>query len=251
MNRLDSLRNLFGSSAVRWSFAAIVLYCVFLISMLPASFAARALPAELELVASHGTFWRGSGDMRHGEVHFPNVQWRVVAWRLLKGEIALRVNLDDSQGSATVISDDEELRVVAADVTVPAALLTAIIPELDLWQPRGNLHIVSDGFVLGHDHAVGRIELNWQDASLNLSRIKPLGNYRATIAAEGARAKLNVATGKGALVVAGAGEWSAQNGIVFNGTAKADSAPELRDLLRLIGEEDSNGAYRVSLAAQF
>jgi type II secretion system (T2SS) protein N len=58
-----------------------------------------------------------------------------------------------------------------------------------------------------------------------------------------------VSTLSGPLRVQGNGTWSKQTGLIFNGSAQADPPfqAQLRDLLLLLGRDQGNGVYSVTL----
>lgn len=250
--------------ARRLIIAGVLLYIAFLIATIPASVAAWLAPRLtdnlIELEAPRGTLWRGSAStlriaaQASGGLRFSSVAWDAILWRLLKGELAFDLAVADQAGpvKATLAYGFGGARLSNVEALLPASVLLAFAPHLALWQPGGQFRIATESFAFDRNSASGQAELNWLNASSSLSKINPLGDYRAAISASGGKAEYRVATVRGALQLDGAGAWTAGQGLSFSGNARADPQfqAQLSDLLRLLGREQSPGVYRLSFAAK-
>lgn len=244
--------------------AGALLYIAFLIATTPASVAGWLAPRLtgnlIQLEAPRGTLWRGSASALRiasqpsGGLRFADVVWDTVLWRLLKGELAFELAIADKAGpvKATLAYGFGGARLSNVEALLPANVLLAFAPHLALWQPGGQFRIATESFAFDRNSASGQAELNWLNASSSLSKINPLGDYRAAISASGSKAEYRVATVRGALQLEGAGAWTAGQGLSFSGNARADPQfqAQLDDLLRLLGREQSPGVYRLSFAAK-
>lgn len=253
----------------RWAplLAGLLIYLVFLIVTLPAGIAARLLTGwtdnTVRLERPDGTFWRGSADALivtlgpQQRWRLAAVDWDIVIWRLLKGELAAAIRIADTKAPATMTLSYAwgRTRLRNADAALPANdTLLAIWPQLGLWQPGGQFRFATADFSFdtGAKAATGDAELRWLNASTSLSKLNPLGDYRAAISASGEDADVRVTTLRGALQVEGSGGRSAQRGMNFTGTARADAAQraQLSDLLRLLGKEQAPGVFALAFSAK-
>ncbi|MBC7943934.1 MAG: type II secretion system protein N [Burkholderiales bacterium] len=261
-----------GAGWFRWSpvFAGLLIYLVFLIATLPAAVAARMLAGwtdnTVRLHRPDGTFWRGSADALiitlppQQSWRLTAVDWDIVIWRLVKGEIAADIRMADAKAptTATLSYGWGRTRLRDVEAALPANdTLLAIWPQLGLWQPGGQFRFATADFSFNANEkvATGDAELRWLNASTSLSKVNPLGDYRAAISASGDKADVRVTTLQGALQVEGNGAWSAQRGASFTGTARADAEQraqqreELSDLLKLLGKEQAPGEFRLAFSA--
>lgn len=268
-------RRRFGSASsaasgwFRWSplFAGLLIYLVFLIATLPAAVAARLLTGwtddVVRLYRPDGTFWRGSADALiitlapQQNWRLATVDWDVIIWRLVKGELAADIRIADTRAPATATLSYSwgRTRLRNADAALPANdTLLAIWPQLGLWQPGGQFRFATADFSFNaaEKTITGDAELRWINASTSLSKVNPLGDYRAAVSAGGDKAEYRVTTLQGALQVEGSGAWSAQRGASFAGTARADAQQraQLNDLLKLLGKEQAPGVYRLVFSAK-
>ena len=95
--------------------------------------------------------------------------------------------------------------------------------------------------------ARGNLQLEWRNAASALSEVKPLGSYRAEVAAEGAAASLRVSTIEGALRVTGQGRLEFPSRLAFTGEARAEAskAGALQPMLDLIGPARPDGSRAI------
>ena len=256
-----------ASGWFRWVplLAGLLIYLVFLIATLPATVAGRLLTGwtdnTVRLDRPHGTFWRGSADALiitlapQQSWRLAAIDWDVVIWRLVKGELAAAIRIADSKAPATATLSYGwgRTRLQNAEAALPANdTLLAIWPQLGLWQPGGQFRFATADFSFnaGKKAATGDAELRWLNASTSLSKVNPLGDYRAAIGASSDKADMRVTTLRGALQVEGSGAWSAQRGASFSGTARVDAQQraQLNDLLKLLGKEQEPGVFRLAFS---
>jgi general secretion pathway protein N len=134
--------------------------------------------------------------------------------------------------------------------TLPVSLLPEFMPTWQAWKPNGNLKLSTDELTLSQQGIRGEAELEWRNASLALSQVNPLGEYRVNIQADQKIAKISVSTISGVLHLVGKGEWSGSGGLSFRGTAQGEPSKkvELRDFLRLLGREQGNDVYEIAIS---
>lgn len=237
----------------------IAAYIVFLVGTTPASFVAArvsaALPGRVTLTDTRGTLWAGSARARviahGGPVFFDRLEWRLEPSRLAAGRLAFDVRavargLDARLQVARGFSG-WELRDVAA--RAESALVTAFAPWLAPWRPEGTLVIASPTMQWDEREARGQLSLEWRDAALSLSEVRPLGSYRLEARAEGGPARLSVTTLDGALKVSGQGTFTLPSRLAFSGEARAEGeqAKALEPLLDFIGARRPDGARALEI----
>jgi general secretion pathway protein N len=99
--------------------------------------------------------------------------------------------------------------------------------------------------------ARGAANVEWRDAAVALTDVKPIGSYRLEARGEGGPARLSVTTLSGPLRISGKGEATATRGS-FSGEARGegDSAKALEPLLDLLGPRRPDGARALEVRLQ-
>lgn len=112
------------------------------------------------------------------------------------------------------------------------------------------LSLSTDEFTFSQQGVRGAAELEWRNASLGLSQVNPLGDYRVNIQGDQKIAQISVSTISGVLHLVGKGEWSMSDGLSFRGTALGEPSKkaELKDFLKLLGSEQSNDVYQIAIS---
>ena len=238
---------------------AIAAYIVSLVAITPASFVAArvsaALPGRVTFTDASGTLWTGSARAQviaqGGPVFFDRIQWRLRPSRLAAGRLAFDVQAVarglDAQLQVARGFSGWELRDVAA--RAEAAIIIAFTPWVATFRPEGILVIASPAIAWDEREARGQLSLEWRDAAVSLSEVRPLGSYRLEARAEGGPARLTVATLDGALKVSGQGTFTPPSRLAFSGEAHAEGeqAKALEPLLDLIGARRPDGARALEI----
>lgn len=231
-------------------------YLLFLIATAPASLLQRlpSLAQGVHLQHPSGTLWSGKLESVQiptalGPLQISNVQWQV-QWRyLLQGEIAYRVETADAVGELIVAQGWRGARLRQIDLSLPAADAARMLPTLALLQPGGEVRLRGQDVLL-NSTPNGKAELNWTNATLNLSPVQPLGNYQLHWHGDAQGNQFDVQTLQGKLFIEGTGQITAAQAWRFQGTAQTEPqfANELRPLLEKIGKNNGDGVYRIQLA---
>lgn len=247
---------------LRYILAGVGLYVACLIATAPASMMERMLARlsnnRILLVQPEGGFWHGKArnlmvKTADGELKpMGSINWEILLLPLLKLELAAKLDvMDGPNGSSGIIAAGfGKLRLRHMRAILPASFLTEFMPTWQTWRPNGALKFSTDEFTISQQGVRGAAEMEWQNASLGLSQINPLGDYRVSIRGEEKIAQINVSTISGVLHLVGKGEWSTSDGLSFRGTALGEPSrkAELRDFLRLLGSEQSNGVYQIAIS---
>lgn len=242
--------------------AGVGLYVVCLIATAPASMMewtlARLSNNRILLIQPEGGLWHGKArnlmvKTADGELKpMGSINWEILLLPLLKLELAAKVEVADGQNgsSGTIAAGFGKLRLRQLRATLPVSLLTEFMPTWQTWRPNGELKFSTDEFTLSQQGVRGVADLEWRNASLGLSQVNPLGDYRVSIRGEEKIAQINVSTISGVLHLVGKGEWSTSDGLSFRGTALGEPSrkTELRDFLRLLGSEQGNGVYQIVIS---
>jgi hypothetical protein len=253
-----------GSSRGWWRTAALALvaYAVFLVATAPASVLAWVLATATKgtvvLERPYGGLWRGDAAAlvivdRSGSAHrYEQLRWDWLGARLLAGEIALRLQLEDPKlhGSGSVALRADGVRVSDADFRLRASSLAAYRPLLSPAGLSGEFSLQTEGFTRTKDRLAGTALIAWRNAGTTGSGVNPLGDYRALVTGAGERAEFRVETVSGALRVDGHGVWTNQEGLSFQGTARSEpiNQADLTDLLKLLGQDRGGGIHEIKLS---
>jgi len=204
----------------------------------------QATSQRWRLGGVEGTVWRGRATV-HG-LDRPTHRWRTgvpLHWRAIwsglpRGQFAVQIDLDEGHG-ALLTAGLEGWAIARLDALLPVSLVAVLLPvKLGDYGWSGTVRAQGTGF--GCDWArgacTGRIDLLWEQASVALIPGLVLGDYRVRITGEGEALRFDLATVRGPLQIAGAGELSAA-AMRFNGEAHAegDSAARLDVVLRALG----------------
>lgn len=245
-----------------YALTGIGLYVASLIATAPASMMewllARLTHNRIALVQPEGGFWHGKArnlmvkTSDGGLRSVGSVSWEILLLPLLKLELAAKVEMAEGQNNSSgiIAAGFGKLRLRQMRATMPISLLTEFMPAWQTWKPNGALNLRTDEFAISQQGVRGAAELEWRNASLGLSQVNPLGDYRVNIQGGQKIAQISVSTISGVLHLVGKGEWSNQDGLSFRGTALGEPSKkaELRDLLRLLGSEQSNEVYQIAIS---
>jgi general secretion pathway protein N len=179
------------------------------------------------------------------------VAWQLVPARLAEGRAAFNVQLDcpDAQASAQLLRGWSEWEVRTGTAQVAARALPVFFPLVAAWRPDGMLYASADGVRWNEREIHGPLWLEWRDASVALSDVRPLGVYRIAAEGMGDAAKLTLTTASGALQLEGRGEVKVAQGATFSGEARAEalSAAALEPLLKVMGPRRPDGARSIEV----
>lgn len=243
--------------------AGVCLYVASLIATAPASvmewMLRRLTNDRVVLIQPEGGLWHGKArnllvkTAGGGIRSMGSVNWEIFPLFLLKLELAARVEVVDGQNNSSGIlaAGIGKLRLRQMRASLPVSVLSEFMPTWQAWKPNGNLELRTDELTLSQQGIRGEAELEWRNASLALSQVNPLGEYRVNIQADQNKVvQISVSTITGVLHLAGKGEWSGADGLSFHGTAQGEPSRkvELRDFLRLLGREQSNDVYEIAIS---
>lgn len=243
----------------RLFFAGLALYFIFLIIQAPAYllnyFLSRATQNQFVLDQPVGTIWRGSAthliiQPNGASVPLSVIRWETSFFALFRGELVLNLAIEDARYPVhgMVALANQRVHIKNLQAQLPPAALIAFAPQFHIWQPRGQFTIKAENFLFTSGAIKGGAEIQWIDATLNLVPGQSIGTYRATITGTPQGADIALNTLAGPLNIQGAGRWSQDQGLKFSGVAQARSHGEqLVPLLKIIGQEESNGLYKIAI----
>lgn len=239
--------------------AALVLYFVFLIVQAPAYllnyFLSRASQNQFVIDQPTGSIWRGSATSliiqpAGAPVRLNVIRWKTSFFALFRGELVLDLAIEDARfpvhGIVALANQRVHLKNLRAQL--PPAALIAFAPQLNIWQPRGQISVRADDVLFTQGAIKGAAEIQWSDATLNVVKAQPMGTYRAAITGTPQGADIALNTLDGPLNIQGKGQWSRDQGLKFSGVAQASSQREqLADFLKIIGKDLGNGLYQITI----
>ena len=239
------------------TFSAVgVSYLLFLIAFAPATLLQRLPGLAQDMIVQHpsGTLWSGRMDALQiptslGPLQISNVQWHFRWGYLWRGEIAFQVETADAVGALIVAQAWHGLHLRQIDLSLPAADVARMLPALALLQPGGEVRLQGQDLLLSSSPR-GKAELFWNNASLNLSPVQPLGNYQLHWQGDAQGNRFEVQTLQGKLFIEGTGRIASPQHWRFQGTAQTEPqfSTELRPLLEKIGKNNGDGVYRIDIS---
>ena len=240
----------------RYVFLLGLSYVAFLGATAPAILLRRILPAKSGITLEHltGTVWHGAVQKMTFPSNFGFIQVRDLTWDwqwlyLFHRELAFKLESANAAGNVIVARNVGGLRLVQADITLPAAELAQIVPSLTIWQPDGEVQFQTQGFTLTAN-STSEARLIWRHAALNLSPLQPLGDYRLHLRNTHGEINFQLETQQGKLKLEGTGTYSRQDGLQFKGMAQTDApyAADLKTLLDIMGSDRGDGVHIINLA---
>lgn len=243
-----------------WAALALATVIVTIVAALPAAWVSRMVADRSEgrvlLADADGTLWHGSATLAlsagagsHTATVLPGrLQWTIGFWPLFTG--ALRATVSHTEAMPAPVA----IRVTPAGwqaqtgtLRLPAALLEGVGAPFNTLRPDGAMRLDwsalegrfrADG---GRPAGVyGKLTVRIDQVSSAVSRLRPLGSYRADIDLTGAGGMLRLSTINGPLLLEGSGPLGKQ--ARFEGTARAEpeAANQLAALLSLLGRREDN-----------
>jgi general secretion pathway protein N len=234
-------------------------YLVSMVLTTPATFigarAASAAGGQLRVSDAEGNLWSGSLratlDAPGGPFALDHVTWRFLPGEVLRGRIGFDVSVDsrEAQGSAQLLRGISQWEARGANARVDARALPVFYPIVAAWRPEGSVNVSADGVRWNEGDVQGSLNLEWRDASVALSDVKPLGTYRLAAQGVGESVKLALTTIAGTLKMSGQGEVKLPRGATFSGEARGEgpSSAALNPLLDLMGPRRADGARAIEV----
>ncbi len=244
--------------AFGWLLLALAFYLAALLATAPARLLLAWLPEQVRLVDVTGTLWSGrGGPVQVEKLRIERVEWD---WRpsgLLLGRMAYRVRVKTLGGHAGFdMGVGPFSGVVLEDMqgAWPAASIGPLLPVKGI-ALGGRLELALERLVLEQGWPA-EIEgsLHWRDAALVSPFSFELGSFQAVPAlAEDGRLRLDISDDGGALDADGEAVLSPDHRyrLDLRIRARASAAPGLADSLKLLGNPDARGFYRLQLSGRF
>jgi len=234
-------------------------YVLFMVLTTPASFIAsrarEATEGRVSFTETEGTLWNGSMrahvDAPAGTVDFDRIAWRLLPSKLVEARIAFDVEVDsqNARAKAEVLRGWSEWEARGGAARISAPVIAALFPLAAAWRPEGAVNVKADHVRWSDREMRGPVTVEWLDAAVSLSSVKPLGAYRLIANGAGEAVSLAISTLSGPLVLKGKGEARIPGGITFSGEARAEGseASQLEPLLDLMGPRRPDGARAIEV----
>ena len=244
-----------GWRLLGWAALGVATVLVTVIASLPATWMAERIATEsgrrVLLADAAGTLWHGSATLalsagagsQTSTVLPGRLAWDVAFWPLLTGTLRVVLEQDSTMAAPVAIAvTPTGWTAQAGGIRLPASLLEGIGAPFNTLRPDGTMRIdwtALQGKFAGNQK-FGRLTVQLDQMSAVVSRLRPLGSYRAEVDLTGADGKLQLNTTAGPLHLEGSGTLGRQSR--FEGTAHADpeAATQLAGLLSLLGRTDNN-----------
>ncbi|MCY1205930.1 Type II secretion system (T2SS), protein N [compost metagenome] len=241
---------------LRWLGLGLASAAVTVVAMLPAAWIAARVATQTQgrvlLADASGSLWHGSATLalsagvgsQTATVLPGRLQWTLAFWPLLGGSARLVVSHSEAMAAPVAITvTPGGWSAQAGAIRLPAALLEGIGAPFNTLRPDGLMRVdwsTLQGRFSGQGMR-GHMTLRIEQVSSAVSRLRPLGSYRAELdwTGEGG-GKLQLSTIAGPLHLEGSGTLGLQ--ARFEGTAHAEpeAATQLTSLLSLLGRRDNH-----------
>jgi general secretion pathway protein N len=240
---------------VGWLALGVLTAVVMVVAMLPAAWIADSVAVHTQrrvlLADASGSLWHGSATLalsagagsQTATVLPGRLQWSVAFWPLLTGTVRMVLTHSEAMPAPVGVSvTPAGWSAQAGAIRLPAALLEGVGAPFNTLRPDGLMRVdwsalqgkFAGGLMFGH------LTLRFEHVSSAVSRLRPLGSYRAEIDWNGADGTLQLSTIDGPLKLEGSGTLGRQ--ARFDGTADAEpeAATQLVSLLSLLGRRENN-----------
>ncbi|MEN7531258.1 type II secretion system protein N [Cupriavidus sp. 2SB] len=244
-----------GWQRLRWAMLGLAAVVVTIVASLPATWMADRIATDTQrrvlLADAAGTLWHGSATLaltagagsQTATVLPGRLNWDVAFWPLLTGTLRVVVFQDAAMAAPVKLAvTPAGWTVESGSIRLPASMLEGIGAPFNTLRPDGAMRVdwsALQGRFTGNQKS-GHLSVQLDQMSAAVSRLRPLGSYRADIDLAGADGKLQLKTLSGPLYLEGSGTLGRQ--ARFEGTARADpdAATQLAGLLGLLGRTENN-----------
>ncbi|ODU67039.1 MAG: hypothetical protein ABT05_04370 [Lautropia sp. SCN 66-9] len=244
---------------VSWMILAVLPVGLCALLVMPASWlvAALSIPGPLLAVEAKGSLWSGSAALAIGRAELRRPIDEPLRWELrFTGGPRLVATHPALAGELDLALSWRGLRAAPQSLRLPAGLLGAVHPKVNLLMPEGELLLSWPETVIGLGsprQGTELADLRWNSAGSWLTPVRPMGAYRVVLSQGSAgQVEIGLSSLGSPVLLQGKGSYSADQGLRLDGTARADPATtrearvELRTLFEVLGASAANH-YRFSL----
>lgn len=248
-------------SWVPYAFVGVILYAVFLFALAPPTWVAwgvtRMSSSALTLSDVQGTLWSGNGVLIASSTrsNLGRLHWRINPAWLPVGQVAAKLDLSSpgTRFSARLRVGFGSVRVRDVMAHFSPAVVGVLYPPFALADPKGDIELRADSAIITRNTIEGEANLVWRGAAINLSSVRPLGNYQLQLKGHERTLNATLRTQGGALHLNGQGRWLPFDAgrLEFSGVARAAAQQnDLAPLLAMLGAK-SSGEARLLIQAAF
>lgn len=230
----------------------VAAYGVFLAATIPARLVTGrlTLPPGVTLRDVDGSVWNGravvSWQSGGATLAVDPLRWHVRPLALLSARLAYDLDAEAKglSAHARISRSFGAWNVETARLQGDAALVAGVVPLASAWQPAGRIDATATSLAWNGRELEGRAEVQWLDAALAISNVRPLGSYALELDGAGGPARVTLATTAGALRLSGEGTLEGLQRFAFSGEARAEGprAADLTPLLDLLGPRRADGS---------
>ncbi|MGY8526592.1 type II secretion system protein N [Paracidovorax citrulli] len=266
MPRLEALRLPRGRALAprrrpwRWLVLTLLAVLVTIAAALPAAWIARAVAARTDgrvvLADASGSLWQGSATLalsagagsQTATVLPGRLHWTVSFWPLLGGTLRTTVSHDEAMPAPVGLDITAAgWQAQAGAMRLPASLLEGVGAPFNTLRPDGAMRLDWTALQGRFRNAPGRpagvyghLTVRLDQVSSAVSRLRPLGSYRAEIDWTGRAGALRLSTVTGPLFLEGSGQIGARGRFEGKAHAAPEAETQLAALLSLLGRREDN-----------
>jgi general secretion pathway protein N len=231
-----------GRRLVFYGAAGAFIYVAALMATIPAPWVSRAVAKisgeKLQLREPEGTLWSGSGRLyavpRAGPLlELGPLRWRTSRSAVLSAKLAIEATLGDMPKAVQIQLAPSGTSIRGLELTLPAEVLAAFAPALEVLGPAGVLRAHSDDLRFEGPSVLGLAELEWRQVRLARAPGIDLGSHLARLRGGGSKVDIELSTIDGPLRLSGHGTWSRDAGLQMTGAIDQD-APQTAPLARFL-----------------
>jgi len=243
---------------ITYLLSALLLYAVFLIVTVPASWMgtllARLTGGAADLQRTTGSFWHGNGELalhtgapQSLQAH---VSWSIQPYWLLAGKVQARFESSgDIDARATARLGYHSIDVRNCRGGFPLSTASAFYFPLTLAALTGSIQFTSEQLTIEPGGIHGALEVKWLNAGSRMAGMTDLGDYRLVLTGQGAAIGLVADTQRGEVQLNGKGGWQLQDGgFNVDGTlAPGSREGALTPLLTLLNARRTGNVYEFGI----
>ena len=245
--------------------AAVLVVLIANLAWLPSAYLTQGLTqlsqGRMLVLSSQGTVWNGAVQLAlrsGGQTQAARVfalpgalRWRT-SWHFSRRPLHLHWSGDALiQQAFTTELGWGGIQISPGALGLPAMLLEAAGAPFNTLKPAGIIELSWPSLLLERSKLEVSATLEWRNVQVAVSRVAPVGSYRAQIQAQQQQGSFVVSTLAGPLQVQGSGQWRPGQANFF-GSARSEPAQQqaLASLLTLLGPSQPDGSVQLRFGSK-
>lgn len=207
----------------------------------------------LRLTDTSGTLWRGQGTLeaKRGSItvgHIANIRWDWRPTEILEGKLSYVLWLDSEDLPSKLELNFQGFRLLNLSAQLPIQLVEIFYPQATALKLGGYLKLQIPELAVGVNGLTVLGQIEWMDASSSLTKVAPLGNYKALIKSDRDLTTFDIQTLSGPLTLSGGGaiNLTSNSELTIKARVRDEFSFQLSPVLRLIAKELAPNYFEIS-----